>query len=81
MTEMSGDLQLDRLRVLDSCVVSDPLYALGLDGATEGIAPRWEGARAVGRVVTMQFAEGLAPEGQPKIHLVCGPLPPRIPVM
>jgi 4-hydroxy-4-methyl-2-oxoglutarate aldolase len=63
------DPEVDRLRRLDTCVVSDALDALGLDGVVDGITPVWEGARAVGRAVTMQLAEGTAPEGQPKVHL------------
>jgi regulator of RNase E activity RraA len=49
--------------------VSDALDALGLDGAVQGLTPRWEGARAVGRAITMQLALGPAPEDQPKVHL------------
>lgn len=69
MTDTHVDAEVERLRALDSCVVSDALDALGMVGAVEGIAPRWEGARAVGRAVTMQLAEGPALADQPKIHL------------
>ncbi|GIH17776.1 RraA family protein [Rugosimonospora africana] len=69
MTEARTDPQVERLRLLDSCVVSDALDALGIDGAIQGLAPRWEGARAVGRAVTMQLAPGPAPEDRPKVHL------------
>jgi 4-hydroxy-4-methyl-2-oxoglutarate aldolase len=63
------DPELERLGVLDACVVSDAMDALGLDGVIDGITPRWEGARAAGRAVTMQLAEGIAPEGRVKPHL------------
>jgi len=73
------DEEVERLGRLDSCVVSDALDALGLDGVLTGIAPRWEGARAFGRAVTMELAEGPAPADLPKVHLGvraisrCGP--------
>lgn len=69
MTEAGADPEVERLRALDTCVVSDALDALGIDGVIEGVVPRWEGARAAGRAVTMQLAEGSAPAGQPKVHL------------
>jgi 4-hydroxy-4-methyl-2-oxoglutarate aldolase len=69
VADAAGDPEVDRLRALDTCVVSDALDALGLDGVIDGITPRWEGARAAGRAVTMQLAEGSAPEGRPKVHL------------
>lgn len=64
-----GDAQVERLRALDSCVVSDALDAFGLDGVITGVHPTWEGARTVGRAVTMQLGAGPAPADQPKIHL------------
>jgi len=70
---------VERLGRLDSCVASDALDALGLDGVLTGIAPRWEGARAFGRAVTMELAEGPTPAGLPMVHLGvqaitrCGP--------
>ncbi|GAA5199974.1 RraA family protein [Rugosimonospora acidiphila] len=69
MSDAPADPQLARLARLDSCAVSDALDALGIDGVIPGLAPRWEGARAVGRAVTMQLAPGPTPEGQPKLHL------------
>jgi 4-hydroxy-4-methyl-2-oxoglutarate aldolase len=69
MADGATDAEVDRLRELDTCTVSDALDALGLDGVLDGISPQWEGARAAGRVVTMQLAEGPAPVGQPKVHL------------
>jgi 4-hydroxy-4-methyl-2-oxoglutarate aldolase len=69
MVDDAVDTEVDRLRALDTCTVSDALDALGLEGVIEGITPRWEGARAAGRAITMQLAEGSAPDGQPKVHL------------
>jgi regulator of RNase E activity RraA len=69
MAEGVADPEVERLRALDTCAVSDALDALGLDGVITGITPRWEGARAAGRAVTMRLAEGTAPEDQPKVHL------------
>jgi 4-hydroxy-4-methyl-2-oxoglutarate aldolase len=58
-----------RLGRLDVCTVSDALDALGLAGVVTGLRPLWEGARAVGRAVTMRLAEGPPPPGAPKVHL------------
>ena len=58
-----------RLGRLDVCVVSDALDTLGLAGVVTGLGPLWEGARAVGRAVTMRLAEGPPPPGAPKVHL------------
>jgi regulator of RNase E activity RraA len=69
VSDAGADRDVERLRALDTCVVSDALDALGRDGVLPGIAPTWEGARTVGRAVTMQLAAGPAPEDQPKIHL------------
>jgi 4-hydroxy-4-methyl-2-oxoglutarate aldolase len=69
MTDGVADPEVGRLRALDTCAVSDALDALGLDGVIEGISPRWEGARAAGRAVTMQLAAGSPPADQPKVHL------------
>jgi regulator of RNase E activity RraA len=69
VAEERADSQVERLRPLDSCVVSDALDALGLGGAIQGLTPRWEGARTVGRAITMQLAPGPAPADQPKVHL------------
>jgi regulator of RNase E activity RraA len=42
-----------RFAGLDSCAVADALGALGLRGATFGVAPMWPAPRLVGRAVTM----------------------------
>lgn len=43
---------LERLRALDSCVVSDALDALGLAGATSHLRAAWGRPRVVGRAIT-----------------------------
>lgn len=60
---------VERLRRLDVCTVSDALDALELEGVVAGIVPLWEGARAVGRAVTMRLAAGPAAPRAPKVHL------------
>lgn len=57
-----------RLSVIDVCSVSDALDALGLDGTVSGILPMWEGARVVGRAITVQLAEWPPPDDEP-VHL------------
>lgn len=63
------DELVERLRPLDACVVSDALDALGLDGSVLGLGPVWEGARLVGRAVTVRLEEGPTPAGDPPVHL------------
>ena len=65
----SVEAAAERLRALDSCVVSDALDALGLSGWVEGLAPLWEGARVVGPAVTMTLKPYPRPEGVPPVHL------------
>lgn len=60
---------LSRLSRLDSCAVSDALDALGLPGAVTGLAPVWQGARLVGRAVTVGLAPGEPPPDSEKVHL------------
>jgi 4-hydroxy-4-methyl-2-oxoglutarate aldolase len=50
---MTGTVR-ERLLALDSCIVSDALDSLGLEGAVAGILPVWEGSRLAGRVITMR---------------------------
>jgi 4-hydroxy-4-methyl-2-oxoglutarate aldolase len=52
---------------LDVCVVSDALDAIGRPGAVTGIRPVWEGARTVGRVITMTVSS--APGQRAERHL------------
>ncbi|GII85527.1 diguanylate cyclase [Sphaerisporangium siamense] len=48
---------LDRLRALDACAVSDALDTLGLPGAVTGLAPMWPAGRVMaGRVRTVKAA-------------------------
>jgi 4-hydroxy-4-methyl-2-oxoglutarate aldolase len=65
----SPDL-VERLRRLDVCTVSDACDVLGIEGVITSIAPMWEGARACGRVVTMQL-RAVDPDSPPttKVHL------------
>jgi regulator of RNase E activity RraA len=59
---------VERLSGVDVCSVSDALDALGMDGVVPGIGPMWEGARVVGRAITVQLAEWPPPEDEP-VHL------------
>ena len=60
--------QLDRLRRLDSCAVSDALDTLRLAGATTGLGPLWAVPAAVaGRVRTVQA--GPRESGRPAQHI------------
>lgn len=69
-TDMSwGEKIVERLGRLDACVVSDALDASGRAGVAFGLRPVWEGARAVGRAVTVKLAPGSPPPGTPKVHL------------
>lgn len=73
MSKDRADSEVERLRRMDSCVVSDALDALGLErrlgGTIAGVTPRWEGARIAGRAITVQLAAGPTPADQPKVHL------------
>lgn len=63
-----GRLIPERLRALDSCVVSDALDRLGLEGAVEGFLRWGPGVRVAGRAVTMALEPGAAPEGACRSH-------------
>lgn len=65
----STDSLLRRLAALDVCSVSDAMDALGLDGAVVGLVPLWEGARLVGRAVTIRLEEGPPPLDAKVVHL------------
>lgn len=67
---MSADPQVQRLRRLDACAVSDALDKLGLPGAVTGIPQRSGDGRIAGRAVTMKVGPGTPPPGPPK-HLGC----------
>ena len=68
------DHNVQRLRRLDACAVSDALDKLGLPGAVTGLPQRSTGpggnSRIAGRAVTMQVGPGQPPAGPPK-HLGC----------
>lgn len=57
-----------RCRRVDTCALSDAADALGAGAAVaDGLRPMWEGARAAGRAVTTQLAEG--PAVRSSVHL------------
>lgn len=64
------DPQVQRLRRLDACAVSDALDKLGLPGAVTGIPQRSGDGRIAGRAVTMKVGPGQPPPGPP-VHLGC----------
>ena len=57
-----------RLRNLDSCAVSDALYALGLPRAVRGITAQSATKRIAGNVVTVKLVDKQI-EGAPVRHL------------
>lgn len=69
-----SDPNIQRLRRLDACAVSDALDKLGLPGAVTGLPLRSAGpggnSRIAGRAVTMKVGPGQPPPGPPK-HLGC----------
>ncbi|MEN9905063.1 MAG: hypothetical protein RLZZ555_1628 [Pseudomonadota bacterium] len=69
-----SDPNIQRLRRLDACAVSDALDKLGLPGAVTGLPMRSAGpggnSRIAGRAVTMKVGPGQPPPGPPK-HLGC----------
>ena len=64
------DPQVQRLRRLDACALSDALDKLGLAGAVTGLPQRSGDGRVAGRAVTMKVGPGQPPPGPPK-HLGC----------
>lgn len=68
------DPNIQRLRRLDACAVSDALDKLGLPGAVTGLPLRSAGpggnSRIAGRAVTMKVGPGQPPPGPPR-HLGC----------
>ena len=69
-----SDPNIQRLRRLDACAVSDALDKLGLPGAVTGLPLRSAGpggnSRIAGRAITMKVGPGQPPPGPPK-HLGC----------
>jgi len=74
MSTTQAKTNVQRLRRLDACAVSDALDKLGLPGAVTGLSLRSTGpggnSRIAGRAVTMQVGPGQPPAGPPK-HLGC----------
>ncbi len=69
-----ADTNIQRLKRLDTCAVSDALDKLQLKGAVTGLPLRSTGpgqtSRIAGRAVTMRVGPGTPPPGPPK-HLGC----------
>lgn len=69
-----SDPNIQRLRRLDACAVSDALDKLGLPGVVTGLPLRSAGpggnSRIAGRAVTMKVGPGQPPPGPPR-HLGC----------
>ena len=65
-----SDLNVQRLRRLDACAVSDALDKLQLPGVVTGLTQRSGGGRIAGRAVTMKVGPGQPPPG-PARHLGC----------
>ncbi|SEB24866.1 RraA family protein [Variovorax sp. YR216] len=65
-----SDLNVQRLRRLDACAVSDALDKLALPGVVTGLTQRSGVGRIAGRAVTMKVGPGKPPPGPPR-HLGC----------
>ena len=65
-----SDPNVQRLRRLDACAVSDALDKLQLAGAVTGLPQRSGTGRIAGRAVTMKVGPGQPPPG-PARHLGC----------
>ncbi|HEU0201331.1 MAG TPA: RraA family protein [Burkholderiaceae bacterium] len=61
---------VQRLRRLDCCAVSDALDKLGLRGADTGLPQRSGNGRIAGQVITVKLGTGEPPPGPPR-HLGC----------
>lgn len=70
MTHAITDPNVQRLRRLDACAVSDALDKLGLKGAVTGLPQRSGEGRIAGIAVTMKVGPGQPPPGPP-VHLGC----------
>ena len=64
------DSNVQRLRRLDACALSDALDKLGLTGVVTGLPQRSGRGRIAGRAVTMKVGPGTPPPGPPR-HLGC----------
>jgi regulator of RNase E activity RraA len=65
-----ADQNVQRLRRLDCCAVSDALDKLKKTGVVSGLPQRAGTGRIAGRVVTVKLGTGEAPPGPP-VHLGC----------
>lgn len=72
MSEVSRSIRenVQRLRRLDGCAVSDALDRLGLPGAVTGLPQRSGKGRIAGHVITVKLGTGEPPPGPPR-HLGC----------
>ena len=71
MTDVTNDPEVQRLRRLDACALSDAMDRLGLQGVVTGIPQRSGAGRIAGRAVTVRLGTGAPPPGPPR-HLGCG---------
>ncbi|MPW22321.1 RraA family protein [Paraburkholderia sp. CNPSo 3157] len=65
-----ADQNVQRLRRLDCCAVSDALDKLKLTGAVSGLPQRSGAGRVAGRAITVKLGTGEGPPGPP-VHLGC----------
>ena len=65
-----ADQNVQRLRRLDCCAVSDALDKLKLAGVVSGLPQRSGQGRIAGRAITVKLGTGEAPPGPP-VHLGC----------
>jgi len=65
-----ADQNVQRLRRLDCCAVSDALDKLKLPGVVNGLPQRSGQGRIAGRAITVKLGTGEAPPGPP-VHLGC----------
>ena len=65
-----SDPNVQRLRRLDACALSDALDKLKLAGTVTGLVQRSGNGRIAGRAVTMKVGPGVQPPGAPR-HLGC----------
>lgn len=60
MIDIAAGLIIDRLSVLDTCVVSDALDHLGVSGAVTGLRPVWGRPHIAGRARTVEVTDAAA---------------------
>jgi 4-hydroxy-4-methyl-2-oxoglutarate aldolase len=65
-----ADQNVQRLRRLDCCAVSDALDKLKLPGVVSGLPQRAGAGRIAGRAITVKLGTGEPPPG-PAVHLGC----------